>query len=114
LGPEPDPFQNSYGTFILVKVFYRYLTAGLRSFFFQYFTDPDLESQESTNPEDNEIVASSFVDPGCLFRIQKQQQKRGVKKFFPTFFVATNITKLKIIIFLNWRRKKFGPIYKEL
>ncbi len=32
----------------------------------------------------------------------------------PTFFVARNLTKLKIILFLNWERKKFKLIYEEL
>jgi hypothetical protein len=42
----------------------------------------------------------TFVHPGS--RIQKQQ-KRGVKKICcPTFFVATIITKLKILLYLNW------------
>jgi hypothetical protein len=55
-----------------------------------------------------------FVNPGS--RIQKQQQKRGVKKIScPTFFAAKNITKLKIILFLIELVKKFvWPIYKEL
>ncbi len=30
------------------------------------------------------------------------------------FYVATNFTKLKIILVLKCRRKKFGPIFKEL
>ncbi len=44
-------------------------------------------------------------------RIQKQQQKRGVKKNFLSylFYVATNFTKLKIILVLKCWRKKFGP-----
>jgi hypothetical protein len=29
-------------------------------------------------------------------------------------FVATNFTKLKIILFFKCRRKKFGPVFKEL
>jgi hypothetical protein len=62
---------------------------------------------------------SSVADPGCLSRItdpdvyssripdlgsriQKQQQKRGVKKLVVIpFFVALNFTKLKIILFLK-------------
>ncbi len=36
----------------------------------------------------------------------------AAKKNF--FVVAINITKLKLILFLNWRRKKIGPIYQEL
>ncbi len=48
-------------------------------------------------------------------RIQKRQQKRGVKKFVVIpFFVATNFTKLKIILVLKCWRQKFGPIFKEL
>jgi hypothetical protein len=57
-------------------------------------------------------VYISVADPGCLSRIlifthsgsriQKQQQKRGVKKICcQTFFVATNFTKLKIILFFK-------------
>jgi hypothetical protein len=88
--------------------------------------DPDLEG--------------SVADPGCLSRIpglgsrilifthpgsripdlgsriQKQQKKRGVKKKFDVipFYVATNFTKLYIILVLKCRRKNFGPIFKEL
>jgi hypothetical protein len=71
------------------------------------------------------------ADPGCLSRIpdpdffpsqisvsriQKQQQKKGAKKKFVviTFYVATNFTKFEIILVLKCRRKKFGPIFKEL
>jgi hypothetical protein len=65
-----------------------------------------------------QILLASVADPGCLSRIpdpdfypsripdlgswiQKQQQKRGVKKKFVVipFFVATNFTKLQIISF---------------
>jgi hypothetical protein len=43
---------------------------------------------------------SQISDPG--FRIQKQQQKRRVKKFVvKPFFGATNFTKLKIILFFK-------------
>jgi hypothetical protein len=53
----------------------------------------------------------SILDPGSKKRAKKE---RGEKKLFcPPFFVATNITKLKIILLLNWKRKKFRPIYKE-
>jgi hypothetical protein len=44
--------------------------------------------------------------------VNKKREKWKKLVFLP--FVATNITKLKIIIFLNWLRKKFRPIYKEL
>ncbi len=59
-------------------------------------------------------------DPGSRIsdtgsRIQKQQQKRGVKKIVvKPFFVATNFTKFKIILFFECWRKKFGPVFKEL
>jgi hypothetical protein len=73
-------------------------------------------------------VASSVADPGCLYqipdpdfypsripdpgsRIQKQQQKRG-GKIVVIPFVATNIIKLKIILFLKCCRKKFRSIFK--
>jgi hypothetical protein len=44
-------------------------------------------------------------DPGSRIPDPKQQHKRGV---------ATNFTKFKIILFFKWRRKKFGPVFKEL
>ncbi len=57
---------------------------------------------------------SRISDPGS--RIHKQQLKGGVKKkiFSKFFFVATNFTKCKIILFFNCSRKKFGPNFKEL
>ena len=42
-----------------------------------------------------------YIHPGS-----KISNKRGAKKkLLYLFFVATNITKLKIILFLNWQRK---------
>ncbi len=58
------------------------------------------------------VTLISVADPECLSRIQKRQQKRGVSYPVP-FFVALNITKLKIILFLNRQRTKFGPIIKN-
>ncbi len=74
-----------------------------------------------------------MADPGCLSRIpdpdfyssrisdpgsrdpKKATKERGEKKFFfKHFFVATNFTKCKIILFLNCPRKKFEPNFKEL
>jgi hypothetical protein len=61
---------------------------------------------------DLDFYPSRIPDLGS--RIQKQQQKREVKKVScHTFFVATNLTKLNIILLLKCRRKKFGPIFKE-
>jgi hypothetical protein len=52
-------------------------------------------------------------DPGSQIPDTKIATKeRGDKKFVVLlFFVATKITSLKIILILNWWRKKFGPIY---
>jgi hypothetical protein len=48
--------------------------------------------------EDPDFYPSRIPDLGSW--IQKQQQKTGVNKFFcQTIFVATNFTKLKIILF---------------
>jgi hypothetical protein len=48
-----------------------------------------------------------FDHPRYRITDPKRQQKRGVKKnFCPTFFIATNITKLKITLFFKWGRKK--------
>jgi hypothetical protein len=45
-------------------------------------------------------------DPG--YQIQQQKQKRrGGENCCPSFFVATNITKLKIILFFDRVKKKF-------
>jgi hypothetical protein len=42
-------------------------------------------------------------------------KERGEKKLLvKPFFVATNFTKLKIILFFKYWRKKFGPVFKEL
>ena len=79
------------------------------------------------------ILWPSVADPGCLSRIpdpdfypsrisdlgsriQKQQQKRGMKNFFffIPFYIATNFTKLNIILVLKRRRQKFWPIFKEI
>jgi hypothetical protein len=58
---------------------------------------PDLDFCPSRIPD----LGSRISDLGS--RIQKQQQKRGVKEFVVLpFFVATKITKLKIILILNW------------
>jgi hypothetical protein len=55
----------------------------------------------------------SVADPGCLSQIlifvhpKTATKERGEKNvLFYVFFVATNITKFKFILFLNWRRKK--------
>jgi hypothetical protein len=55
-------------------------------------------------------------DPGSLIPDPKTATKvRGENFFFVKhFFVATNFTKCKIILFLNCSRKKFGPNFKEL
>jgi hypothetical protein len=61
---------------------------------------------------------SSVADPGCLSQIpdldfcpsripdlgsrpKTATKEKGEKNYFPTFFVALNMTKLKIILFLS-------------
>ncbi len=62
---------------------------------------------------DPDFYPSRIPDPGS--RIQKQQQKRGMKKNLLSYlFCSQNFTKLKINLFLKCLRKKFGPIFKEL
>jgi hypothetical protein len=54
----------------------------------------------------------SLQDPGSW--IQKQEQKRRMKKFVViSFCVATNI-EIITILFLNWRRKHLGQFFKEI
>ncbi len=56
-----------------------------------------------------------FTHPGSRIPDPKQQQKIVVKKLIVLpFFVATNFSELNIILFLKCRRKKFGPVFKEL
>ncbi len=52
-------------------------------------------------------LASRIPDLGAR---TKNSNKRGGGGGIgcPTFFVATNITKLEIILFFNWKRKKFS------
>jgi hypothetical protein len=73
-------------------------------------------------------IIDSVADPGCLSRSpdpdffpsripdpKTATKERGEKKLFVIpFYEATNFTKLKIILVLKCRRKKFGPIFKEL
>jgi hypothetical protein len=56
---------------------------------------------------------SRISDPGS--RIQKQQQKTGVKSFFfvKPFFVATNFTKINIILFLICEEKNLAQFSKN-
>jgi hypothetical protein len=56
-----------------------------------------------------------FRIPDLGSRIQKQQQKRGMKKNLLSnlFFLATNFTKLKINFFLNAEEKNVGQFSKN-
>jgi hypothetical protein len=54
-------------------------------------------------------LGSRIPDP------KSAKKERGEKKFVvKLFIVATNFTKLLIISFFKCRRKKFGPVFKEL
>ncbi len=62
---------------------------------------------------DPDLYPSWIPDPG--FRIQKHlQMRKGKKLVVLPHFVATNITKLKLILFWTGEEKNFGPIDKEL
>jgi hypothetical protein len=53
-----------------------------------------------------------FVHPGSRIQITARKE-RGEKKFVVLpFFVASNITKLINILFLNWQRKKLGQFQR--
>jgi hypothetical protein len=64
------------------------------------------------------FLVPKVADPGCLSwspdpdfihpgsRISEPKTEKGEKDVFRSFFVATDIIKLKLILFLNWRRKK--------
>jgi hypothetical protein len=59
----------------------------------------------------------SVADPGCLSRIpdpKTSTKERGEKKFVVPFSVATNFTKLKIILVLKRSRKIFGPVFLRI
>ena len=55
-------------------------------------------------------------DPGSRIPDQKTATKERGEKTFDVipFYVATNFTKLYIILVLKCWRKKFGPIFKKL
>ncbi len=71
----------------------------------QKHVDPtDLDADPQTVLRIRDVYPGSriliFTHSGS--QIQKQQQKRGVKKIScQTFYVATNFTKLKIILFFK-------------
>jgi hypothetical protein len=55
------------------------------------------------------MLWASVADPGCLSRFPSRipdpktaSKEMGGKLYILPFFVATNITKFKVILFLNW------------
>ncbi len=60
---------------------------------------------------DPDFCPSRIPDLGSKNSNKRERWKNTV---FLHFFAATNITKSNIILFLNWWRKFFCPIYKEL
>jgi hypothetical protein len=73
-----------------------------------FIPDPDFYPSRISDPR------SRILDLGS--RIQPQQQKKRAKNLLSyglTFTVATNITKLKIIVFLNWKRKNVSQLKKN-
>ncbi len=60
---------------------------------------------------DPEFYPSRIPDPGS----KNSNKREGWKKICcHNFYVSTNFTKWQIISVLNYWRKKFGPIFKEL
>ncbi len=60
---------------------------------------------------------SRIPDPGSRIpdpKISAKERGGGGEFVVIPFFVAKNFTKFKIIFFLKCRRKKFGPVFKEL
>ncbi len=67
-----------------------------------------------------------ILDPGSWFPVSrtsdhgsripdpKTATKEKGEKILSSFFLSPHITKFKLILFLTWWRKKFGPIYKDL
>ncbi len=61
------------------------------------------------------ILFLSIPDPGSLIpEPTTTTEEEGGKVVVIPFFVATNFTKLKMILFLNRYRKKFEQIDREL
>jgi hypothetical protein len=66
---------------------------------------PDPDFYPSRIPD----LGSQILDP------KSGTKERGEKIFIVIpFLETTNFTKFKIILFLKCRRKKFGPVFKEL
>jgi hypothetical protein len=84
--------------------------------------DPDFYPSRISDPGSRIPDLGSLISdlgsriPDPWSRITKQHQKRGMKKNLLSFvfFVATNFTKLIIILVLKCWRKKFGSLFKEL
>ncbi len=69
--------------------------------------DPDFYPSRIPDP------GSRISDPGSRISDPKTATKEKGEKFFLSY-QASNYTTLKIILFLKCRRKKFGPVFKEL
>ncbi len=94
---------------------------------FDAYSDPDsgpdfpywCRSRSESGSGSYQCCGSGMLIPDPDFyhhgsRIQKQQQKKGVKKIVAIFlFVATIITKLKIILFLMCWKKNLGQFSKN-
>jgi hypothetical protein len=64
---------------------------------------------------DPDFYPSPIPELGSWIPDQKTAVKeRDEKNLVVTFFIGIKFTKFNIILFLECRRKKFGPIFKEL
>ncbi len=61
------------------------------------------------------FIPDPFFYPSRIPDPKTSTKEMGEKNFVVIpFFVATNFTKLKIILFLKCGRKIFGPVFKEI
>jgi hypothetical protein len=68
----------------------------------------------STSRQTKKSSWNSVVDPGCLSRIQKHQQKRGVKKNVVVIpFCSHKFHKTENYFIFEMPKKNFGPVFKE-
>jgi hypothetical protein len=74
--------------------------------------DPDPDSHSDADPAPD--TTTSVADPGCLSRIQKQQQKRGVKKICClTFFCSHKFDKIVNYFIFEMLKKKIWANFQR-
>ncbi len=127
--PPDSKTVSSYTTFRPISTFYLELEAWLKATAFAKepgYSDPTLHTTKPGGGSQKTVLRIRDVYPGSRILIfthprsripdpKTATKVRGEKKFFVIlFYVATNFTKLIIILVLKCWRNKFGPIFKEL